>query len=362
MSQAKAAEYPAAASALPSSFLQRRGRVYALLALAGLLIPVLILSVSIGSEHIPFVTTAKIVLNKLHLASYTPTWGANVETAVFDLRLPRAILAAVGGIALSTAGATYQGLFRNPLADPYLLSIAQGAGLGAVLGFVLDFGWSGWGMGVVPMLAFAGGLAAVFLVCFFGRVGKTLPMTTLILAGVALGAFLSAIQSYLIITQEDLHGIWSWILGGFSSPKWSHVHVTLPIIVLGSLFICLYGRRLNVMQLDEELAQQLGIDVEKTKRVLLIAATLITAAAVSVGGLIGFVGIIVPHAVRLIWGPDYRFLLPLSAVAGAIFLVLAELLSRTAHKPEQIPLGIITAFIGGPFFLFILRQRKRAVF
>jgi len=362
MLPAQAKEYLLESQTTPLSFLRRRSRIHAILALSILLLPVLILSVSIGSEHIPFMTTVKIILSKLHLASYTPTWQPNVETAVFDLRLPRSILAATAGTALSTAGATYQGLFRNPLADPYLLGIAQGAGLGAVFGFILNFGWTGWGMGVVPALAFTGGLAAVFLVCFFGRVGRTLPMTTLILAGVALGAFLSAIQSYLILTQENLHGIWSWILGGFASPKWAHVHVALPIVLLGSLFICLYGRRLNVMQLDEEQAQQLGINVERTKRTLLLVATLVTAAAVSVGGLIGFVGIIVPHAVRLIWGPDYRFLLPLSAAAGAIFLVLAELLSRTAHKPEQIPLGIITAFIGGPFFLFILRQRKRAVF
>ncbi|RLC92974.1 MAG: iron ABC transporter permease, partial [Chloroflexi bacterium] len=220
-----------------------------------------------------------------------------------------------------------------------------------------------WGIGVVPLLAFAGGLGAAFFVYYLGRVGKALPMTTLILAGVALGSFLMAITSYLSITSGDaLHGIYSWLMGGFSSPEWIQVKVILPVVALGALLMWVHGQHLNVMQLDEEHAQQLGINVERTKRVLLLAATLVTAAAVCFGGVIGFVGIIVPHAVRLVWGPDYRFLLPLSTVAGGIFLVLADLLARTVLAPKEIPLGIITAFFGAPFFLWLLRQRKRAVF
>jgi iron complex transport system permease protein len=188
-------------------------------------------------------------------------------------------------------------------------------------------------------------------------------MTTLILAGVALGSFLTAIMSYLLInSDESMHGIYTWILGGFSAPEWSQVWVAVPVITLGSLFICLFGRSLNVMQLDEDQAQQLGINVEMTKRILLIAATLITAAAVCFGGIIGFVGIIIPHAVRLIWGPDFRFLLPLSIVCGSIFLILADLLSRTLLSPTEIPLGIVTAFFGAPFFMYLLRMKKRAVF
>jgi len=151
-------------------------------------------------------------------------------------------------------------------------------------------------------------------------------------------------------------------LGGFSSPKWIHVWITLPVITLGSLIICLYGRSLNVMQFDEEHAQQLGINVEQTKRILLVVATLITAAAVSFGGIIGFVGIIIPHAVRLIWGPDFRFLLPLSILCGSIFLILADLLARTVMPPTEIPLGIVTAFFGAPFFLYLLKRKKKAVF
>jgi iron complex transport system permease protein len=346
-----------------SRLLRRRSRLYALAALALVLMPVMLIGVSIGSTDIPFSTTCKIVLSKLPFVSITPDWPAPLETVILDIRMPRVVLAAIAGAALSMAGATYQGLFRNPLADPYLIGVAQGAGLGAVIGFMLNVDWGGWGLGVVPLLAFAGGLGAAFFVYYIGRVGRALPMTTLILAGVALGAFLMAVTSYLSITSGDaLHGIYSWLMGGFSSPEWLQVKVILPVVVLGALLIWVHGQHLNVMQLDEEHAQQLGINVERTKRILLLAATLITAAAVCFGGIIGFVGIIVPHAVRLVWGPDYRFLLPLSLAAGSIFLVLADLLARTMLAPREIPLGIITAFFGAPFFIYLLRQKKRAVF
>ena len=347
----------------PAGFLRRRSRVCALVALVALLALAVVLAVGIGSTHIPLSTTAKILVSKLPFVSIVPTWPGPVETAVMDIRMPRAILAAVAGAALAVAGATYQGLFRNPLADPYLIGVAQGAGLGAVVGFTLNLGWSGWGLGLISLLAFTGGLAAAYLVYFIGRVGRTLPMTTLILAGVALGALLSAITTYLMITSGDsLHGIYSWLLGGFSSPTWDQVRIATPLIAAGVLLIWVHGQPLNVMQLDEDQAQQLGINVERTKRVLLLAATLITAAAVCFGGIIGFVGIIVPHAVRLIWGPDYRFLLPLSTLVGGIFLVLADLLARTVLAPQEVPLGIITAFFGAPFFIYLLRQKKRAVF
>ncbi|HAS05067.1 MAG TPA: iron ABC transporter, partial [Dehalococcoidia bacterium] len=295
--------------------------------------------------------------------SIPETWQGTVETVILNIRMPRVILAGVTGAALAVAGATYQGLFRNPLADPYLIGVSQGAGLGAVIGFLIPLSSSFWSLNLVSVFAFIGGLGAVFVVYSLGKVGKSLPMTTLILAGVALGSFLSAITSYLLITSgESFHGMSSWLLGGFSSPKWVHVWITLPVIILGSLIICLYGRSLNVMQFDEEQAQQLGINVERTKRILLVVATLITAAAVSFGGIIGFVGIIIPHAVRLIWGPDFRFLLPLSILCGSIFLILADLLARTVMPPTEIPLGIVTAFFGAPFFLYLLKRKKKAVF
>lgn len=338
-----------------------RNRVYAILGLAIALVFVMVLASAIGSSQIPLSDLGGILLSRLPVVDITPTWEMVTEIIVVDIRLPRVLLAGLVGAALAVAGATYQGLFRNPLADPYLIGVAQGAALGATIGFLLP--WQITGLGLVPVLAFCGALLAVAVVYAIARVGKTLPMTTLILAGVALGAFLASVTSYLIIASGDkFHGIISWLLGRFSLSSWGQVAAVVPYILVGVVIIWLYARPLNVMQLDEEQAQQLGIEVEKVKLVLLVAATLITAAAVSFCGTIGFVGIIVPHAIRLIWGPDHRFLLPLSTLAGAIFLILADAAARTVLAPTEIPVGVITAFLGAPFFLYLLRQKKRAIF
>lgn len=349
-----------AISSVPSKW---KSRLIAIACLVLVLLIVVAIAVSKGSSQISFATTVSIILSRIPFLNIPETWAGNIESIVMNMRMPRVVLAGVSGAALAVAGATYQGLFRNPLADPYLIGVSQGAALGAVIGFLIPVSSAFWSLNIVSLFAFIGGLGAVFVVYSLGKVGKTLPMTTLILAGVALGAFLSAITSYLLITSgSSLHGISAWLMGGFSSPKWIHVWITVPIITLGCLFICLFGRSLNVMQLDEEQAQQLGINVEMTKRILLVVATLITAAAVSFSGIIGFVGIIIPHAVRLIWGPDFRFLLPLSIVTGSIFLILADLFARTIMSPTEIPLGIVTAFFGAPFFLYLLRRKKKAVF
>jgi iron complex transport system permease protein len=348
---------------VPIHFLRRRSRTYAILGLLVACGAVVAFATTIGSVQIPFSTVWHVLLSQLPLVDIAPTWLSTTQTIILDIRLPRVILAGLVGAALALAGATYQGLFRNPLADPYLIGVAQGAALGAVIGFLLPFGGVGMGFGIIPLLAFIGALVSVAIVYSLARVGKTLPMTTLILAGVALGAFWWAIVSYLIITSgEKMHGIIFWLMGSFSLSEWLEVKVVLPYVVVGVIVILLYARSLNIMQLDEEQAQQLGVNVEKVKLVLLAAATLITAAAVSFVGTIGFVGIIIPHAVRLMWGPDHRFLLPLSVLTGAVFLILADLVARTALAPVEIPIGVITAICGAPFFLYLLRRRKRAVF
>jgi len=347
----------------PVHFPHWRGRVYAILGLLVALGVAIIFTTAVGSVQIPFSTTWQILLSKLPLVSITPTWPGTSETIILEIRLPRVVLAGLVGGALSLAGATYQGLFRNPLADPYLIGVAQGAALGAVVGFLLPSPWHNIGFGIIPLLAFVGALVSTAIVYTLARVGKTLPVTTLILAGVALGALLGSVVSYLIISSgEKMHGIIFWLMGSFSLSQWSEVKVVLPYVVAGVVVILLFARPLNVMQLDEEQAQQLGINVEKLKLVLLAAATLITAAAVSFVGTIGFVGIIIPHAVRLIWGPDHRFLLPLSVLSGAIFLILADVIARTLLAPMEIPIGVITALVGAPFFLYLLRRRKRVIF
>ena len=345
------------------TFPRKRRRLYSIIGLAALLVVVIVLAATVGSVQIPFFTTCRVLLSQLPLVNIAPTWPSTTETIILEIRLPRVILAGLVGAALATAGATYQGLFRNPLADPYLIGVAQGAALGAVVGFLLPFDWHGMGFGIIPLLAFTGALFSVAVVYSLARVGKTLPVTTLILAGVALGALWGSIVSYLIISSgEKMHGIIFWLMGSFSLSEWSEVKLVLPYVVVGAVVILLYSRSLNVMQLDEEQAQQLGINVEKVKLILLVAATLITAAAVCFVGTIGFVGIIIPHAVRLIWGPDHRFLLPLSVLSGAVFLILADLVARTALAPTEVPVGVITAICGAPFFLYLLRRKKRAVF
>jgi iron complex transport system permease protein len=340
--------------------LRWRSRLYAIAGLVVLLILTITIALGIGSTDIPFSTLFQILIAKLPFLHTQATWPASSGIIIFDIRLPRLLLVGLVGSALAVAGATYQGLFRNPLADPYLIGVAQGAALGAIIGFMLPLSWQ---LGSIPLLAFTGAILAAGMVYSIARVGKTLPMTTLILAGVAIGAFLLAITSYLMIVSGDkLHGIIAWLLGSFSLTNWTQVAMVTPYILIGTLIIWLYARPLNVMQLDEEQAQQLGINVEQVKLILLGAATLITAAAVCFCGIIGFVGIIIPHAVRLIWGPDHRFLLPLATLAGAIFLIMADTAARTMLAPTEIPIGVITAFIGAPFFLYLLRQRKRAIF
>lgn len=339
------------------------GRIYAIVGLSILLIVIAALATTVGSVEIPFLTTCQVMISKLPFHHVTPVWTSGVETIILEIRLPRVILAGLVGAALAIAGAAYQGLFRNPLADPYLIGVAQGASLGAVVGFLLPTTWHGMGVGVVPLFAFAGAIVSTAIVYGLARTGKSLPVATLILAGVALGALLGSIVSYLIISSgEKIHGIIFWLMGSFSLSQWADVKLVLPYVVVGIGVILLYARPLNIMQLDEEQAQQLGINVERLKLVLLAAATLITAAAVSFVGTIGFVGIIIPHAVRLIWGADHRFLLPLSVLTGAIFLIVADLIARTAQAPSEIPIGVITAICGAPFFLYLLRRRKKVIF
>jgi len=354
---------------IPAYSRRWRLRTYSIGALAAAMIFVAILALTVGSVRLPVSTVWNTLISSSwdvflsHLPFIGIPWEnySTTDMIIMEIRVPRILMAGIAGAALGVAGATYQGLFRNPLADPYLIGVAQGAALGAVIGFALS--WSFLGAYFIPLLAFGGAVLAVTVVYFISRVGKTLPVTTLILAGVAIGAFFVSIMSYItLISPDKMPGIFSWLMGRFSLSNLDQVMLIAPYVAAGLIIICIFSRHLNVMQLDEEQAQQLGINVERTKLILLAASTLITAAAVCFVGTIGFVGIIVPHAVRLVWGPDHRTLLPLTALAGAILLILADTASRTLMPPTEIPVGIITAFLGAPFFLFLLRRRKKAVF
>jgi iron complex transport system permease protein len=321
---------------------------------------IVIVSSAAGSVAIPFPDIFNMLVAGLFSPDRLTAYSASASTILFNIRLPRIFMAGLAGAALAISGAAYQGMFRNPLADPYLIGISQGAALGAVIGFLLPMNVPDI---LIPVLAFTGAVISVLAVFFIARTGKTLPLTTLILGGVALGAFLASITSYLLIISGDrVHGIIFWLLGTLSIADWWRVSVMAPYIFIGSAVLLFLARPLNIMQLDEEQARQLGINVEATKLVILGAATLCTAAAVCFCGVIGFVGIIIPHAVRLVFGPDYRLLLPMSLLTGAAFLILADTAARTILSPQEVPIGVITAFIGAPFFLYLLRQKKKAVF
>jgi iron complex transport system permease protein len=321
----------------------------------------ILLALAVGKAPIPPAQVAEMLLARVGLASANVT--ANAETILFQIRLPRIVLAGVVGGALAVAGATYQGVFRNPLADPYLLGVASGAGLGAVLAFILPIPRHLHAVGAVQAFAFLGAIVAVVAVYLLARVGGSVPTTTLILAGVAISAAATAATAYLMYVRGDqLLVIYSWILGGFNVAGWQEVRLITPVVLLCAAVMVAGGRVMNTMQFGKEQAASLGIHVERATLILIAAATLATAAAVSAAGLIGFVGLVVPHATRLLFGPDYRRLVPTAALLGGAFLIVADTAARAAPGPSEIPVGVVTAAIGAPFFLFILRRQKRIAF
>ena len=320
---------------------------------------VALFAVSQGSVTIPLDAVVKILVSGLPFVSLEADWPSTWDTILWQLRWPRVVLAGIVGAALATCGAAYQGLFKNPLADPYLIGVASGAGLGATIVLVSSVPLFVLGISILPAAAFAGGMIAVVSAYTVARQSSGTALTTLILAGVAIASLAGAVTSLLLIRSDpDVKPVLSWLLGGFISARWSHSVIVLAYLFPAGLTFAAYGRILNVLQLDEDHAAQLGVDIERTKLLLVASATLGTAAAVSFSGLIGFVGLVAPHVVRLAWGGDYRFLLPMSAFMGAGFLILADLVARTIVSPGELPVGIVTAFCGAPFFLYLLRKRK----
>ncbi|HET7043635.1 MAG TPA: iron ABC transporter permease, partial [Gaiellaceae bacterium] len=278
------------------------------------------------------------------------------ETILWDIRLPRVVLGALVGAMLATAGASYQGVFRNPLADPYLLGVAAGAGLGATLAVAYAPGRE-----LLPPAAFAGGMVAVGLTYAIGRsAGRDHSGTTFVLAGVTVVSFFTALQTFVQQQHADtLQQVYSWILGSLPSSGWHDVVLLLPYAGFSLAALLAHRRLLDVLSLGDEEAATLGVDVGRVRLVVVVAATVGTAGAVAVSGLIGFVGIIVPHALRLLVGASYRVLLPLSILVGAAFLVLADVVARTALSPAELPIGVVTAFCGAPFFAVVLRTSRR---
>jgi iron complex transport system permease protein len=320
--------------------------ILSLLALAVMLI----LSLAIGSVFIP----PAELWRALRGVGESETF----HTILWNIRMPRTALIALVGAALAGSGAAYQGLFRNPLADPYLIGVASGAGLGAVLAMSIHWPYTTLGLLAVPLAAFIASLLTVYLVYTFAHIGGSVPTTNLILAGVAVSSFATSLTSFLMLrsTGEVRRAI-GWLLGGVSLVSWNATLTLIPYLAIGLTALVLNGYALNLLQFGDDQATQMGLNVRRAKFIIIVAS-LVTAAAVSFAGIIGFVGLVVPHVVRIWWGVDYRRLIPLSIIGGASALLLADVLARVVMSPQELPVGIVTALAGAPFFLWVLRRSK----
>lgn len=340
----------------------RRPVTVLLLLIAGLL-TALVFATAIGSVHIDTSEILKILLNSTGLFHFQRTWDAADEVIIIQLRLPRVIGAAVVGTGLAVAGVLFQGLLRNPLADPYLIGTSAGAGLGATIAILLPASLLVLGSSQVAVFAFVGAMVAVTLVYWLARVGGRTPVVSLLLAGVVITTLMSAFQALLIYLVPDaqlkFRSVFAWLSGGIAVDNWGQVGIAALLVCIGLLASLSFGATLNALALGEEGATHLGVNVERQKTLLIAVASLLTAATVSIAGLVSFVGLVVPHALRLILGPGHRLLVPASALGGALFLVVTDMLARSIIAPAELPLGILTSLVGGPFFLYLLRRSSR---
>ena len=322
------------------------------------LLGALLAGLVLGPTHIGVGGTLLEVVDRLTGLRLRTGLGQLDAAIVWQVRAPTVALAALVGGTLAISGGAYQGVFRNPLADPYLLGVAAGAGLGATIAFTNGAEGAAGPVAYVPLVAFAGALAAVGLTTALAAGGRARGPATLLLAGVAVSSMLTAVQTFLQLRQtQTLRDVYSWILGDLTTAGWHDTLLLLPYSLVTAVVLLACGRRLDVLAVGDDEATSLGVDVRRTRAVVLAAASLGTAAAVSVSGLIGFVGIIIPNAVRLVAGTSYRVVLPVSLLAGAAFLVLANLVAGVVLSPAELPIGVVTAALGGPFFVLVLRRR-----
>jgi len=329
-------------------------------ALLGLLVVACLLAVGLGTVWIPPATTVRLVAWKLGVAGQPMDIPPSTAVILFELRIPRVVLAVVVGSALAAAGVVFQALFRNPMADPAIIGVSSGAALGAIAAILLGGGVLAGGL-AVSAAAFIGALCVAFVVYRLARIGPAVQVATLLLAGIAMAAVISAVISLVMsFAGEQIRSIYFWLLGGLGGRGWDSVATAAPLVALGVVLSLLAVRDLNLMALGEERAAQLGVEIERFKRLSLATGALLAAAAVSVAGVIGFVGLMTPHILRLVLGADHRRLVPASILGGATFMVLADLAARTVRAPEEIPVGAVTALLGGPFFLYLLRRERRA--
>jgi len=329
---------------------------FTLLALAISLIVSIVFALAIGPTQISPNLVARILISKL--VRIHNDWPAYFESIIIGVRLPRILLGALVGAALGIAGCSMQGLFRNPMASPYVIGIASSSAFGASLVIVLGLS-TNW---IAPS-AFLFSVSCAFLVYSIAKVRGKVPIGTLLLAGIAISLFFSALVSFTqyVAGERELRQIVFWLMGGLWQSNWDKVIRVLPLIFLGSTGILFFSRDLNILLTGEEQAQNLGVRVDNVRKMVLVLASLITASSVATCGIIGFVGLIIPHMMRILVGPDHRILLPSSLLGGAIFLIWTDTLARKIIAPSELPVGIITAILGVPFFLFLLRSRKKQI-
>jgi iron complex transport system permease protein len=330
---------------------------------AALFFFVLLLAIAVGSISIPFSHVVSYLLYHVPFGDHfvTPNWSQTEEVILSHIRIPRTFLGFIVGASLSVAGVGYQGVLRNPLADPYILGVSAGASVGAASVIGLGIEGNALGLFAVPVAAFLGACAALWLVLTLGRIGPTLRMETLILAGVVVNALFGAVLTLILwLTPGNAAQqiIW-WMIGSLSLRDWHYTWISLPLLLVAWMWIASYSRDLNALALGDLQAESLGIRVERTKWTLLIISSLLAASAVAVSGIIGFVGLVVPHMIRLIFGADHRMLVILAGIGGGIFLVLCDLVARVIFSPVELSIGVVTALLGAPFFAYLLRARKQ---
>lgn len=328
------------------------------------LIAAIVFCLNIGFAPIKF-TDILVILGKqipfFNSSLDSSSVSAVNTTIILQIRLPRILAGALVGAGLAAAGVMYQGVFRNPMADSYLLGASAGASFAYTLAIIYSssLALNFLGLGFYQIVAFAGAVLTVFLVYFISRVGNKVPITTLLLSGIVVNIFILALQTvFELRSGKALIGIVAWIAGGFTNITWTHVYVVFPFVLLGTILAYFFTKDLNMLSMGDDTAQHLGVNTERVRQILLFIGSLITGAVVSISGVIGFVGLIIPHMTRLAIGPDHRILLPTSAIVGAIFLILCDSLARVATGASELPVGVITALAGTPFFIYLLRKRK----
>jgi iron complex transport system permease protein len=335
-------------------------KFFAYITAAAFLLIAMLMGISIGTVSIPALDIIKIIgAEILHIApdENIDSMHANI---VMNIRLPRVILAGLVGASLAIAGAAFQGLLRNPLADPYTIGVSSGASVGAVITLFFGISIPFAGLFTLPLLSILFAFFTVIAVLVFAKkIDRSMKVETIILTGIIFSSFLGALISLMIaLTGDELRQIIGWLLGSVSMRGWDYIKIIFPFFLIGSLILLFNGRELNAMSFGEERAQHIGVNVQRRKMMILVAGSILTGAAVAVSGTIGFVGLVIPHLTRLLWGPDHRHLLPLSILAGGGFLILADLLARTIISPTELPIGVITAIIGAPVFAIILMNRR----